>query len=370
MKLRNKLILSCAALAAVATTAVSTTFAWYTSNTDVTATGITANTESKGDDTLLISTTGHLGDWHSTVNLDVNQNLIPLALGKNGNGTSGSGDGVTDDLNLYKWNPNTDKVDAEAAVSESGNFIEFVLYFKNQTATTAQSIYVNDLTITNTTALANYKPKDILSAVDANDVWGGFTGLKSAKASTYTFDLLRATDIMIQTKRVSGYVNTDDADLANPTPGASAVSYTDAADAVAFTKYAILDTEASHDYKVFNDVLDAKRANDTNKDTGEYATAANAHDYYNAVKGTTIANTNPLATSSIATSGTTINLGTTTVDAGGATNRDIFEVKFTIFLNGWDLQCFNGVQGQKFTISMGFTTSATSGLKYATASAK
>ena len=55
MKLRNKLILSCAALAAVATTAVSTTYAWYTSNVDVSASGITAKSASAADSTLLIS---------------------------------------------------------------------------------------------------------------------------------------------------------------------------------------------------------------------------------------------------------------------------------------------------------------------------
>jgi len=369
MKLRNKLILSCAALAAVATTAVSTTFAWYTSNTDVSATGIIAKTESKGDDTLLISTTGKLGDWHSSVDLNIDQNLIPLALGKAGDGTDGA-ETPADDLNLYNWNANSDAVDTTAAVGEDGKFIEFTLYFKNQTATAAQSIYVNNFTLKNTTAVANYKPKDILSPAEVSGTvhnWVGFTGLTSEKASTYTFDLLRATNILIQKKKVAGYVNTDDADLA--TPGDSPVSYADATAGVDFDKYVVLDTEASHNYKDFNDVLDAKKADDTNKETGQYATAANAHTYYNAVKGTTIPTANPLKTSSIVQSGgTALNLGTTT--AGESGNRDIFEVKFTIFLNGWDLQCFNGVQGQKFSLEMGFSTSNTGAVQFGTASAK
>ena len=58
MKLRNKLILSCAALAAVATTAVSTTYAWYTANDSVKATGINAQTSQTDDTLLLISKTG------------------------------------------------------------------------------------------------------------------------------------------------------------------------------------------------------------------------------------------------------------------------------------------------------------------------
>ena len=55
MILRNKLILSCAALAAVATTAASTTFAWYTSNTEVQAGTITAVTQNSGADLLMIA---------------------------------------------------------------------------------------------------------------------------------------------------------------------------------------------------------------------------------------------------------------------------------------------------------------------------
>ena len=51
-KLGLKLGLSCAALAACATTLVSTTFAWYTSNDSVKATGITGKT-SEADGTLL-----------------------------------------------------------------------------------------------------------------------------------------------------------------------------------------------------------------------------------------------------------------------------------------------------------------------------
>ncbi len=55
MKLRNKLILSCAALAAVATTAFSTTFAWYTSNTKVTADNVSGTSANSGSQLLMIA---------------------------------------------------------------------------------------------------------------------------------------------------------------------------------------------------------------------------------------------------------------------------------------------------------------------------
>ena len=85
MKLRNKLILSCAALAAVATTAVSTTFAWYTANTEVTAGTLTAETEAGSDKLLLISETGAKGTWGSKIDFpDSTVKFIPLSEEEDG----------------------------------------------------------------------------------------------------------------------------------------------------------------------------------------------------------------------------------------------------------------------------------------------
>ena len=70
MKLRNKLILSCAALAAVATTAVSTTFAWSTANDSVKATGVTGKTNENDSTLLLISKTAKVGSWGASVAID------------------------------------------------------------------------------------------------------------------------------------------------------------------------------------------------------------------------------------------------------------------------------------------------------------
>jgi len=355
MKLRNKLILSCAALAAVATTAVSTTYAWYTSNTEVNATGITAKTETTGNDTLLISLTGAKGTWGPTVNVNVEQNLVPLAFGKNGDGTSGTGDAATADTNLYAWNAEGDTVATEAS-AEAGAFIQFSLYFKNQSASVATGIYVKALTIANATETP--KAKDILTATNT-DGYIGLPGAKADKVSTYTVDLLRATDIYIETKKVAGYANTDDE------------GYSTASEAASFAKVALLDTEYYHSAATFNDIFDATTNGTTAKTAGQYATSANAHTYYNGVKGSSISTSNPLATSSIAATGTNLNLGTTTAAASGQQgNQDIFEVQFTIFLNGWDLHCYDAVQGQKITMQMAFSTKDTNCVKYATASAK
>ena len=49
MKLNKKLIMSCAALAACATTLVSSTYAWYTTNTEVTLDTVTGSTAAAAD---------------------------------------------------------------------------------------------------------------------------------------------------------------------------------------------------------------------------------------------------------------------------------------------------------------------------------
>jgi len=353
MKLRNKLILSCAALAAVATTAVSTTFAWYTVNTEVTASGITAKTDTAGNDTLLISETGNAGTWGPSVTLSINESLVPLSFGKNGNGKASNENGAAADTALYALGEDG-TLSTTAAAS---GFIKFSLYFKNQTASAATGIYAKTLTITNTTG--SVKTKDILVSADANGKFdaAGLTGLTKDKAKTYSIDLLRASNVYIETKKVTGYSNTDDE------------GYSTAAAAASFTKVAMLSTDSYHSSTTYNDTLDAKDAQNTGKSAGQYATAADAHAYWNAVKGASIltAGSNPLAASVIKADGANkLNLGTTTAAESGATgNQDIFQVQFTIFLNGWDLQCFDACQGQTFTVAMAYSTKDTNCVKYA-----
>ena len=84
MKLKGKLIMSAAALAACAATLTSTTYAWYTTNTEVNANGISGATASSGDTSIFISKDHE--EWGQTVTItatDTNGNfkdssLIPL----------------------------------------------------------------------------------------------------------------------------------------------------------------------------------------------------------------------------------------------------------------------------------------------------
>ena len=75
-KFVTKLILSGAALAVSAATLVSTTYAWYVQNSQVTATGISGAVKDNSASSIYISknyvVNGNSGDWLPTVAFDQN----------------------------------------------------------------------------------------------------------------------------------------------------------------------------------------------------------------------------------------------------------------------------------------------------------
>ena len=335
MKLRNKLLLSCAALAACATTMVSTTFAWYTSNTIAKAGGVTAATQASGSDTLLASQTGNTGTWRSSITLTaegsdvVSTNLVPLAWGSDGQGA-----GTENAALLHKANP-----DGTVAEAASTGYLHFSIYLKNPTSTKA--INITKLDVKNTTSSTQTKP--ILAEA-------GLGGILSSATTTYAVDILRATNIMIYASTATGVANVDEgASFGTPT-----------------LKFA-LDTEKSHDYKVYNDSLDANtwdkmNSQDKAKSQNTYATGAlNAHTYFHAVTGKEPTSTN------VATK--TLGSGSENIQFAALTAGDILKLDFCVFLNGADLHCFDACQGQTFSLDLEFSTEGTA-VKCDTASAK
>ncbi len=345
MILRNKVILSCAALAAVATTAVSSTFAWYTSNTEVTADKIYAQTSTAGDDTLLISSTGATGTWSSHVSLNVNEVLKPVAWGANGNGQTTASTPAADD-HFYAWDGNSNEVATDTAldidstptkvgdtdvVAGQDGVLHFKLYFKNLTKD--GSVYVTKFIVTNTTSGA-LPTKQLLTTT-------GLTGMDTEKVKSYSVDLLRASNVLIKTYNPA-FSNTDDEGYA-------------LGDEVAAGRK-VVEFDKFHDATNHKDSLDSGT-------TGTVATAYNAHSYYNAVKGLPIGeSTDDDYQPAIATSDPLV---TNKIDAEGAskwafgttTTTNMLVVDFCVFLNGWDLACFDAVQGQKFSIELECSTS-------------
>ncbi|MBQ9899678.1 MAG: hypothetical protein IJM36_00950, partial [Acholeplasmatales bacterium] len=301
MKLRNKLILSCAALAAVATTAFSTTFAWYTANDTVKATGITGKTSENDATLLLISRTAKVGSWGASVKVDSSAvTLEPVAY-----------DGGA----YYPWVSNTNTVDTNAAsggLTASDDYISFYLYFKSGSS--------EDLTV----KIASF---DLVNT-DAEDlptfsVLAAGTGVT---ASTYSVNMFRALDVAITVEQGTEVASTGTSPVIQS--GSRTVYNCDAL--------------ASGDNVVVN--------------------SANAHTYYNNVKslsGDDAIDDTKVASETTYTSIETLQSGdyqfTATTGAGNSGNLDsILMVRFDIYLDGWDKMCFDAVRKQAFTLDMEF----------------
>ena len=301
MKLKGKLIMSAAALAACAATLTSTTYAWYTANTQVSADGVTGTTAASGSKLLLISDTGKDGSWSNTLtlasketdpgNVNINGvNLMPVAHAANGEYKGWSGNAVS------------------TSAASSDDYLQFDLFFK---ATEALSVYVNGFTITNTKANA-LPSKDILANA------GGLTASDTNK--TYTVDVRRALKVETKSEVVT-----------NGEPSTT--------------------TYGQYNLSKLNSYEDSLK-------TSEY----NAHEYFNEVTGNTI-ETNVTTTQSVAsteiksTGKTQWTLGTTPLatEAGEAT---YLKVTFIVYLDGWDKACFDACQGQSISIALKFTCDA------------
>ncbi len=295
--LKRKLFLSVASLAVCAATLVSTTFAWYTSNSEVSASGLNASSAASTDSLLLISRTGEKGTWGNSVDLsdiDDYTSLMPVAYT--------AGDGTT------QGSFNTFGDGAVAGAADTTDYISFDLYFRGGSEL---PVIVKSITITNKNA-ASLPAKDILA--DAG-------GLDSTSTATYTVDVLRT--LMVET---------------------TSVVVTKGSNGDATVK--LYDPEKLN--TIATDSLNGKTTAGT-----DY----NAHVYYNAVTGNTIETTseNIDDATKLATTGTTkLELGTTPV-AAAAGDLTYLKVTFKIFINGWDYACFDAVQGQNISIALNFT---------------
>ncbi len=304
MKLRNKLILSCAALAAVATTAVSTTFAWYTANDSVKATGVSGKTNENDSTLLLISKTGKVGSWGASVSIDSSAvTLEPVAY------SSGS---------YYLWDSNENDVVSTAStggLTASDDYISFYLYFKSGSAASLD-VKIDSFTLTNTTA--NLPQFSVLAE-----------GTGSTE-NYYTVDLFRALDVAVTVDNGTEV-------------GTAAASPTIATGTrVAYNCDSLAGTDA----------IDP--------------TTANAHTYYNNVKsltGTDAIDDTKVASEDSYTAITTLNSGNYVFSLPtGAGNQaasgdldNILMVRFDIYLDGWDKFCFDAVRKQTFTLDMEFS---------------
>lgn len=312
-KLGLKLGLSCAALAACATTLVSTTFAWYTSNDSVKATGITGKTSEQDATLLLISKEGKVGSWGASVSIDSSAvTMDPVTYASSA--IVAKNDALTEGK-YYGWNAQENKEGGEVTggLTSNDKYISFYLYFKSGSSADL-NVKIKSFTLANKAAKAADLPtKSVLADGTA------------ATGATYYVDMLLATNVVMtveQGKEVAKASETSP----EVTSAGTRTAY--AADSAAL-----------------------------GTNTGE---GANAHTYYNNVKGTAIDTTIVTSEASLGTV-ETLQTGNFTFSKstgkGASTDGldNILMVKFDIYLDGWDKMCFDACRQQGFTLGMEFT---------------
>ncbi len=331
MKLRNKLILSCAALAAVATTAVSTTFAWYTANTDVNAKGLTASTESLDDATLMISLDNW--NWGSTVDLTsifANTNkLKPVDY------TAGSAIGARA-ATIKPWNASTNAL-SDTAATENTDYVRFTLFFK--------SADTGSINVKNTKFNIRRTTETLTEKVKLSNTGNPVTG------STYTIDVLRALVVDVDVQ--NGHE-------ASSEPANAEAGFTAGEFAAITTGTSAAGSHTSYSF-------DGLAAGDSAATT---TTGWNAHTYYNAVKnlpqgtqgqeGYKAAIATDKSSSESQTAVTSITqfasdvLGNTGAGSLTLGSASVLAVTYTIYLDGWDTYCFNACQNQTIALDLDY----------------
>lgn len=295
-KITTKLALSVTSLGLAIATLSTTTFAWYTSNMSVSASGVEGTTSAATDNTLLISKTGADGSFSASVELTASDytvdgtSMIPLQYDNAFNDIEGQA--VT--------NAKSDK-----------NYLQFSVFVKTQSSTVSASnkvpVYLQSLTISNAVTKDNLTSYDILT--DYTDGW-------TADATTYKVDAAQALNLAIASKAGTPSVKSEN-----------------------------VGTELYSVNKLVG--------TDKNENLG---TAADALSYYNAVMGTNIDRTAMPATEELETATAATATTDNAISVVSLESTGIYEIIFTVYLDGWDKYCFDACRAQKFNIEFALTT--------------
>jgi len=328
MKLRNKLILSCAALAAVATTAFSTTFAWYTSNTKVQANNVEGQTAAAGNDMLLVAnglkatTTGEGTSAVTTISAisDATQLVFTSEIDVVAEYV---GTGLTNGKlmpSAYKGGFLQNQESALAAASAdatteaAASYLHFVLYLKNQ-GTNAGTVTMKIDSLANASTLANLTPFPVLGTADQNLGQFIFGGTHTYhEGETYKIDVCRALamDYTIQKTESASSLS-----LAGEASEAALDISTGATSILADSFANVTGGALSY----YNGVVD-----DSDKFTGSAPSALGTYSATDGVKNIAI----------------------------DASEASLTKIDFKIFLNGWADACFDACQGQTFNFNLKF----------------
>lgn len=299
--LTRKLFLSVCTLAICAVTLVSTTFAWYTTNTEVSASGMTGQASATGDASVYISTDNIV--WAQSVTLDTSEStaLLPCQVTENGE---------------FKLKNNPDG----SMGATTGAYLQFDLYVRTSAYTPTEDeednddtlpLYISSITLKNklTTKPAESSVTDNLLFKTKETLTGGVNKEKQ----TYWVDIVDAL-----------WMNITSSTVAN----------------------------------LNKNIYDLSGAGTTTLGTIN-VTNPNALEYYNTVTKEGLTGGNGATEYAKSTSGTAVKV------ADLAADGEETLLTFRIFLNGWDESCFDACKGQEFELILAFSTKTDDAVKYA-----
>lgn len=291
-KLTRKLLLSVFSLGLAVVTLSTTTFAWYTTNAEVSATGITGTSQGEVSGSLEISKDN--ANWGPTIDLEFNKtNIVPLQR-----------DTVSGKLK---------ELNATEAKTDGDGYIHFTIYVRNsKKVNEATPVYLKSLKIQNSGTIT---PKPVLVEK------GGFGA--NTLGTPYAIDAVRALSL--------GFV-----EGTTVSPNYSLGTYLKNKSLVKTTSEAQF-TESLNAIDYYNAVMHTTISKGTYAETEvAYVTEQPA----DATKSIIVATLDAEAPES-------------STNPGQGTSKAI---TFSIWLEGWDQYCFDVCQGQTFTVSFELTT--------------
>ena len=292
--LTRKLFLSICTLAICAVTLVSTTFAWYTQNTEVSASSVSGTSADTSSDGSLQISNELDGDYATTTTPKANTpSMLPIQY------VDPAVDSDGDDLPLGYYL-------LEVGNSQVANtsYLTFKLYFKTDKSVSsgAAAVYLENITLSRTGDLVpfeNYK--------HGEDYAPG--------AENYTVDIRRCLNLVTTTNSLTKHL-----DLAGLSEYNDTVENDDK-DKISALSY-------------YNNVMEVNPALTDSGDDGLALVRKNNEDSVD-VEAIKIADF---------------------VDSNSDGKYDVVEVTFVVYLDGWDQYCFDACKGQTFGIALTFTS--------------
>ena len=348
MKLRRKLLAAGFAFGATALTLTTSTFAWYTANTEAKVTEFSGATSATADSSsfYVAAASTYGSNYKATAFTDFGSQVAPVLTG---------GNSAAHTLTPVAYSGAVTTIENETATTASTetNFVPFL-----------------DTVFTGESSAEDKRDNTVrYGAYDANKVYEFVLRFRMANAKNSATNLYFSAFNLTTAKLTSGYV--DQIALADGTwnNGTENVSvgitnkgkkyYADLAKAMKLTiKSQNLKAETSSGSGVEGLEADGD-ATITTYDLTSYATGdddnvsgANAVAYYNKVLNKNISGTAQEA----------VSIGTDKAEAvafASIPTSGYVEVTFTFWLDGWDEYCYDVMQQQTFKFDFAATTEST-----------